>query len=662
MTFWGNDVDLSVLHDAVRAPVQLHGSGDFVLRVDGPQANPRVALDLDVRNGVIDSVAFDELKASAAFDGAAYRLEDLRMVAARDSITAHGQWESDVSPVRLLGGERPPGLWDGKLAGQAALGHFSLARLFTAAHRRPSVSADLTGTVTFSGTLDEPVIRAVGSVAPGGGPLRELPPATIDAEYRDGTLTVAGVHVQHIVNADITGHFPVTVSFRRGVKFETDKPMDFRLDVSPRGDDLSDIGRYLPIVSSMQGELSGTVKGSGTPAVPVVSGGLTLSKGELRLAGMQETFHDLSARVDFVDDVVRLTTLTAHSGDKGSVVATGWARISNYRPADYRADLTLHEFRLRSIPDVDVLVDGVLTARLQDWREGKKLPYVTGALDVREATIQLDLAPSPEGGASLTLPTDEPGWICSVDISAPKNVWIKNPDLNVEMSGDVILKRDERGMYFRGDMSVLRGSYRLYANKFTITSGTMDFSAAETLRPAMLIEAYTPYHSPDAPDRNIYLTLNWPYDKKEPQISLTYDEPGYSEADIWRLLGGAGNVAATAGGVATNALERLINAQMTGFTVDVEQRRFQEAQAGGGTTLEQETLVGVGRYLWEDVYLQYKRGLSVGAEQEVNVEYRLSNKFLLHSQFIYNSRRNRVGIAGQNTDEFNLDLKYRFEY
>jgi autotransporter translocation and assembly factor TamB len=67
-------------------------------------------------------------------------------------------------------------------------------------------------------------------------------------------------------------------------------------------------------------------------------------------------------------------------------------------------------------------------------------------------------------------------------------------------------------------------------------------------------------------------------------------------------------------------------------------------------------------YLWEDVYLQYRRGLSVESEQEVNVEYRLGRRLLLRSQIIYNSRRNRAGIAGQNTDEYNLDLKYRWEF
>jgi hypothetical protein len=664
LSFWGRGVDLSVLRDGLRAPILLRGRGDFGLQLEGPEENPRVRLDVDVVHGVVDSVSFDELRGSVVFDGHNYRLSRMHMVAARDTIEASGTWQSDVSPVRLVRGERPESVWDAALSLQARLAHFPIATFFTAMHRAPPVATELDGRIAMSGTLVEPRITLKGRIRPSSGRGRPVPPATIDAEYADGELRVRDVHLDDVVDARVSGKFPLTISMRDGVRLDTDGPLEFRL-VIPPGSSLKNVSRYVPEMAWLRGVLSGTVIGRGTPSIPAVTGDLNLSRGELRVAGMLESFSNVTARIDFMDDVVRLTTLSARAGDKGAVVGNGWARISNYAPVDYRADLSLRDFRLKSIPDVDVLAEGTLVARLHEWREGKKIPLITGSLDVREASIYMELTGTTgEGGgpveptAALTLPTDEPGWMCSVDLHGPKNVWVRNPDLNVEMAGDVILKKDERGMYFRGDLAVLRGSYRVYGYKFTITGGTMDFSAAETLRPAMFIEAYTPHHTGDGPDRNIYLTLSWPYDKKEPEISLAYDEPGYSEADIWNMLGGPTMFAS---GMATNTLERLINAQMTGFNVDVEQRSIEDTSQPG-TTLEQETLIGVGRYLWEDIYFQYKRGLSVGSEQEVNVEYRLSNKFLIRSQYIYNSRRNRAGIAGQNTDEFNLDLKYRFEY
>ncbi|HEU4929370.1 MAG TPA: translocation/assembly module TamB domain-containing protein, partial [Candidatus Krumholzibacteria bacterium] len=515
------------------------------------------------------------------------------------------------------------------------------------------------GVIDVAGTLDDPELRTQGTFLPLPTPGYAIPPTSIDVAYRDGSLRIERVDVSKVMNASVTATVPMTISFRDGARILSDRPMEGSIVIEPLADGaLSDFAPYVKGVSRLEGILTGRVEASGTPSSPRLTGAMTLTNGELRVTGVQESATDISGRVDFVDDVVRLTSLTAKSGEEGSLLATGWAKVSNYQPVDYQVDVSARDFPLQSIPDVELVLGGKLRARLTDWH-GEKIPMLTGNVAVKEAIIMKDLgSASGSGGTELALPTDRPDWLANIDVNAPKNVWIRNPDLNVELaSEDLVFLRDERGMYFRGELIVLRGSYKLYGNKFTITSGTMDFSASETLRPSMHIEAYTPYRGGNTDAGNIYLVLSWPYDKVEPQISLSYDEPGYSESDIWAMLGG--NI--VSGGVATNALERAINAQMAGgFTVDVEQRKREDATGAGPP--EQETLIGVGRYFWEDIYLQYRRGLSIEGAQELDVEYRLSNRFLLRSQFIYNSRRNRAGIAGQNTDEFNLDLKYRFEY
>lgn len=655
---WGRNVNLAVFRDALRIPIALEGRSTFSLALEGSEENPRARLTAEIKQGVVDSVTFDALRADVAFDGERYRLHSLWVRAGDDTVTASGEWASDVSPVRFVRGDRPETLWNAPISAGANLRQYDLSALFHAMHRTTQLASAYTGSVRIGGTLGAPEIRAQGAFRPTTGPGIEIPPADIDAEYRDGALRVSKLKITRVLNADATATIPMTVSFREGVRIESDRPIEARIDVVPLADGVpSDLGRYWNGVSVLRGVLAGRVDAGGTPAEPRLTGAISFTRGELRVKGVQEGVTDIAARVDFVDDVVRLTSLSARSGKKGSLVGTGWARISNYRPVDYRFDVTAREFPVRSIPDVDVTLGGALSVRLEEWRDGSKIPSITGKLDVREAIITKELtAGGGAGGSAMTFPTDRPDFLANIDVNAPKNVWVRNADLNVELSGDgLVFLRDERGMYFRGELNLLRGSYKLYGNKFTITSGTMDFSASETLRPSMRIEAYTPYRGGEGADNTIYLVMSWPYDKLEPQISLSYSEPGYSESDIWAMLGG--NMKS---GVATNALERAINAQMAGgFTVDVEQRNIEDADK---TNVDQETLIGVGKYLWQDVYLQYRRGLSVGGEQEVNVEYRLSNKLLLRSQFIYNSRRNRAGIAGQNTDEYNLDLKYRWEY
>ncbi len=660
---WGRGARLQLLQEALRLPVRLEGSGDMDLRLYGELADPRFDLELAVTQGIIDSVAFDRLVARAAFDGAVYRVDRLVAVTEGDSVLASGAWACGLSPARLARGDSTGVVWSAPVSMNARFARYPLASVFAALHRPAPVAAAYTGMLSVSGTLEAPRIAARGKIGPGRGRGQELPPARLDVEYANGTLRVNDVTTTAEADVRARGTFPLEISMRRGARIHTDRPMEFTLDMAPLKDQPVELGRYLAGVSLLRGMLEGSVVGTGTPAVPRLAGAVSFSRGELQVVGLKESFADVTLKLNFVDDVIRVASLTARSGKKGSLVGTGWARVSNYRLSDYRVDVTLKEFLLQSIPDVAVRQDGRLSVQLVSWRDGRRIPSITGALNIREATISMDIAQkaTPGTGSEFTRPTDTPEWIASVDLFAPKNVWIRNPDMTVEMgTEDMILNRDERGLYFRGELDILRGSYRIYGNKFTITSGWMNFSASETMRPEMLIQAYTVHRTSDG-DHNIDLTFSWPHDKKEPQINLAYpDEPGYSEADIWKMLGGS----ISAAGVATNALETAINEQMmSGVTVDVEQRQVENSAT---TNIEKETLVGIGKYLWEDnIYLQYRRGLSVGGEQEVNMEYRptwLSSRFLLRSQFIYNSQRNRSGIAGKDTDEYNVDLKYRFEY
>ncbi|HEX6790926.1 MAG TPA: translocation/assembly module TamB domain-containing protein, partial [Candidatus Krumholzibacteria bacterium] len=620
---WGKGIDLTVVRDVAKLPFRLNGNGDFRLGLSGRMDDPRGRLEITIREGVVDSVAFDQMTARAEFDGSGYRVDHLQVVAGKDTVSAEGSWMSSVSPVQIANKERPRSLWKAPLKGRLGFEHFPLATVFEAMHTPSPVAAAFDGALELGGTLESPTAHLRGAIVPAAGEGREFPPAEVDIRYEDNALRVAQFNTTDGSRLRLTGTFPLAFSFEEGARVEEDRPLEFKLEITPKDNEPIEIGRFIDGVSLLRGVVSANVAGSGTPASPRLSGNLAFTRGELRVVGLEEDFRDIAMRVDFIDDVVRLTSLSAKSGKKGSLVASGWSRMSNYRPADYKLDLTVRDLQVNSIPDIEIQTDGNLSVKLVDYRNGRRIPKITGRLAVKEAEITMDITQTSGGTASaeFTRPTDSPNWLASVDLDADKNVWIRNQDLTVELEGDLILNRDERGLYFRGDMSILRGSYYVAGNKFEITDGTFDFSASETLRPSMQINAYTPFlgdvNNPSgAPssssDDNIYLALSWPYDQKEPRIKLSYEgAPGYSDAEIWNMLG-RNTIGA---GVATNALQRVIDSQMTGgVDVQVGQRRIDPKKS------ETETTVGLQKYLWQDIYLRYQRGFSTQSEQEVSVE------------------------------------------
>jgi autotransporter translocation and assembly factor TamB len=70
----------------------------------------------------------------------------------------------------------------------------------------------------------------------------------------------------------------------------------------------------------------------------------------------------------------------------------------------------------------------------------------------------------------------------------------------------------------------------------------------------------------------------------------------------------------------------------------------------------------VGKYLWEDLYLSYRQGITFTADQVVEAEYRLRDMIYIRSGIIRYSNPRYVGSILRNTDEYNLDVKFRWEY
>jgi hypothetical protein len=458
-----------------------------------------------------------------------------------------------------------------------------------------------------------------------------------------------------------------------GLVVEDDAPIGADISLSSR--DLSAAAGYSAPIATSGGELSGQLRITGTVGDPQYVGSLEVKKGALRLAGTRETYRNVSARLILDQDAVELPSLSGDVGKNGRFSGSGAARLHKFRLHSYQVALNLSDYTFSSMRDFESTQDGNLHIESQPGTDERPIPLITGKLNVKQAVITKSIGRDEGPPSTIGLPTESPAWMCDIDIEAPNNVWVRNPDLNMELGGNIILKRDQQGLYFRGDLSVLRGSYTLYNNKFRITDGRIDFSTATTLRPDIHLNAYTPHRVAGQAEHQIFLDLDWPSDKKEPTIALSYDAPGYSETDLWKMLGGqvvTGDPSLGSGGafdaatgtaqnLASNYLERILNAQMRDVTVDLESRPLTGANSAGSG--QRELTIAVGRYLSEDLYLNYRQGLTVTSAREVDVEYRISNLFLLRSEII--KHQGPKGIAGtsrRTTDEINFDIKFRIEY
>jgi hypothetical protein len=675
LAVWGRNIDLALVPGAASGPVPITGRGRFDAAIRGNLQDPEVRIALDVGNGTLGGVPFTKLTLDGEFDGAAYRLYRLDVRAGADSLVAAGSWACDRSPVVLaktgLAGDEP---WTAALNVETSAGGFPVTPFVRRFYRNPRWGGTLRGRAVLGGSLADPRFELAGVVSTAADSRLALPDIRADVVYEHGKLSAKMIKVDDGRNQlSVTGTLPLGLDLRggKGFQFRRDAPVDFDGEFSIG--DLSIVAAHVPAVAAATGSLSGRVSAVGEALSPRFGGEIQLRNAAFRLAGSDEVFRDVNATVSLRENVVELESLRARKDKKGVVEARGSAILEGFAVSEYGADAAFSDLPLAVVPGFRSVQSGRITVKSQRNDGKRPTPVLSGTLEVKEAVITRSLAAQEGPPSPLTMPSEEPSWLCDVELKAPKNIWVRNPEVSLEMGGDLFLKRDQTGLYLRGDLDVLRGSYTLYNNRFRITSGRFDFATANTLRPGIFLDAFTPYRRAGGVEQKIFLALSWPPEEEEPKISLTYSEAGYSESDIWAMLGGqivAGSGAFTADGtwrasgtaasLASNYLEQILNAQMSDMTISVESAPASEPGSSGDR--ENEMSIAVGRYMSDDLYLNYRQGLRVSSAREIDIEYRLSNMLLLRSEIIQYSQKGLQGTNQQATEEINFDLKFRWEY
>src|SRR5690606_1280566 len=68
-----------------------------------------------------------------------------------------------------------------------------------------------------------------------------------------------------------------------------------------------------------------------------------------------------------------------------------------------------------------------------------------------------------------------------IRVRIPRNTWIKNDDMRLEISGEIDVIKEADFFELFGQVNVIRGQYELLGRVFIINEGTVDFQGGEEL-------------------------------------------------------------------------------------------------------------------------------------------------------------------------------------
>jgi autotransporter translocation and assembly factor TamB len=651
---------LDIANRAGILSMPLDGTARGSITCEGALRDPDLNFDLFVEHGSLDTVSIDSLRMNAAYSDGRFSFDSLAI----DAPTGRVRVTGGISGLRLEDVYRRGGQALGGAVSDLGLecSGLLLTPILSIQARNRFSGGTFSGTVTITDSLVHPNVRLRGRLAdltvgsfrvPAADLLMDVAGNAIDL---DGTIYIAPGH-----EGSFRGRIPL-----RPIEwlYELDMDRAISMELALEKGDFANVTELTDLIAEAKGGFYAIFNITGTPRHPKLLGEFNLSGAGFRLAGMEEKYDDVDAIVLLEDTMVVVKKFKGKEGRNGSFKCTGWISLKGWKPNRYHIEVDVEDALIASIPDILVIISGTLSvdSRIDGDRT---IPVLTGSLVSKQAELFYDIGDFNGAGEKGTLAP--PSWTAAVEIEVPGNAWLKTPDASVELQGDIVLYHDQRGTYLRGELDLVRGWYNVYNNKFRVRSGKLAFVHAESFRPVVDIEAETR----DPEGRKIYLFLAWHQDDIEPRLSLQHEDPGYSETDIWKMLGGGivgssngqgtnWDALSTAQSLAANYIERMLNSQMEGVTIELERTRA--GGSTGGSFEEGETMIAIGKYLSEGLYVKYKQGLSISTARQIEVEYRISRLFLLRSEIIRYSEKVLQGKSGRSSDEINLDFKLRWEF
>ncbi len=420
---------------------------------------------------------------------------------------------------------------------------------------------------------------------------------------------------------------------------------------------------FLPSVEDLEGKFQAAFNLSGTPAEPHLDGRARIDSGRLKYFDLRDTIFTDSAEVTMTDNQIILDKVRAYVWDyrnrkakenndergKSYAILNGGLIVKSLDTLFYDLDVSLpREFPFRyELDDIQGVAEGELQI------EGDNIPKVTGDMRLVSMRYQAEFAKAGEGSPLMQSLSSGDTWDIDIDFEIPSNYWIKNADVDAELSGSVKMLR-ERGIYrFVGDMSFLRGKGFLFDKSFAIQSGSsVTFEDIESFNPRLDITATTRIpgqrRETDSTREDIELCIHVNGTLDQPQIDPCEGSP-FSQGDILPLI--VANYYSNDTAQATGAFnQRVVDAltrplsqagekglregigklnELLGINVGVETFEIDPGASGELDPSKSKYTLGISP--WQKVYLvgNYS-GLTNKAA--FGFEYRLNKSFLLEGR------------------------------
>ncbi|SMO58355.1 translocation and assembly module TamB [Saccharicrinis carchari] len=419
------------------------------------------------------------------------------------------------------------------------------------------------------------------------------------------------------------------------------------------------------VAEQIKGQLNGRIDVKGTPESPDLKGAVKLKDALVKIPEYGIDYRNIEFTINFLRDKINLDTLIIQSND-GNVTGTGEMRfnsdfykgdVSNstmsllfdrFNPVDHQQfNMELTGKASIGGKKGDVVFDGDLTipeARIylpavmamMQKGGGPEIPKPILVREMEKMALSMDtmVAQQIDSTKVDSVNFDYFNYVTgTVKLNIPKNTWVKNEDMRIELSGNLEMIKHADFFELFGSVEIVRGQYDLLGKTFVIKEGAVSFQGGEELTPHMNIKASYSFRNSQKVEQEITVSVGGT--SEEPTVDFTLDGSSISEGDAlsYILFGKAMNELTlnqqeNVGGktdLATKAAASVLSSQLSNFLGDKLDVDYIEVKSDG--TFDNATVV-VGKYITNDLFVSYEQRFGETVENdmskyEVKLEYEL---------------------------------------
>lgn len=440
---------------------------------------------------------------------------------------------------------------------------------------------------------------------------------------------------------------------------------------------LSLINAFLP-TDEASGFVQSDITVDGTMKQPNINGHIGLLDGKLKIKKYGVDYRSMNAAVNFDDRIVKIDTfhIQSRKGDmyaegevdfgtslyKGKMNAAGMRiKFDEFNPFDH------NQYNMELSGNINLKADKDSTRFSGDLTIPEAMVFIPAILNLMGKTIVPEL-PTPLLAAQLqkdSLSRDSvvfnvksdstkkssesllPAFSFvdnlqgKINLKIPRNVWIKNKEMRIELGGDIQLIKHRDYFELFGPINVLRGQYSLLGKVFVIKSGVITFEGGEDMDARLDVEAQYSFRDAQREKHDLLLVVGGYI--SAPEISFKFEDKQISEGDaLSYILFGAdleslgseqrenmNSSGMDASDIAKTAVASLLSSQLTKLLGNTLNMDFIEFKSSG--SFDNASFV-VGKYITDKIFVSYEQNIGKienpdEARYEMRMEYELF-KFL----------------------------------